>query len=79
MTKKKSVKRTVVKRETPHAVPLNHFPVQRTGLSRNKSDGIMAIMAAVLVILTAILDTKISAILAVILMVLFGIYKLFKR
>jgi hypothetical protein len=80
MAKKKSVKRNVVRKEIshiPHAAVPTH--VHRSGLSMNKSDGIMAIMAAVLVVLTAILDLKISAILAVVLMVLFGIYKLFKR
>ena len=80
MAKKKSVKRNVIRKEIPHvqhvAVPAH---VHRGSLSVNKSDGIMAIMAAVLVVLIGILNFEVSAIVATVLMVLFGIYKLFKR
>ena len=78
MAKRKSVKKRVVKKENPVQVVLTHPPM-KSGLNKDKSDGIMAIMAGVLVLLTAILDTKISAILAVVLMVLFAGYKLIKR
>lgn len=75
MATKKKVKKRIVKKEVvQHAVP-----VRRTGLTIDKSDGIMAIMAAILVILTAILDPKVSAILAIVLMILFGGWKLLKR
>jgi len=75
MAKRKTKKR-VVKKE----VRAVHTPVNSgTRLNKDKSDGIMAIMAAVLVILTAILDPQISATLAIILMILFGGYKLLKR
>ncbi len=76
---KKKLKRAVHK---PRIKDIKKIEMNRDipGLSRNKGDGIMAIMAAVLVILTSILNKEIAVILAVILMVLFAAYKLiFKK
>lgn len=75
MAKKKNVKNKVIKREVVNKIERSRV----AGLSGGKGDGIMALMAAVLVILTSILDPKVSAILAVILMILFAGYKLLKK
>lgn len=47
-------------------------------IPNDKADGMMALMSAVLVILISILNTKVSSITAVILMILFAAYKLLK-
>jgi hypothetical protein len=78
MAKKRVAKKVIAKRvEQPHIEHYVH--VKRNGLSMDKSEGLMALMAAVLVVLTYILDAKVSAILAVVLMVVFAGYKLLKR
>jgi hypothetical protein len=75
---KRKIKKRVVKKEAPeHAV--HSHPVQRTGLNVNKSDGIMAIMAAVLVTLIAVLNSTYAVIAAVLMIIIFAIYKLFIR
>jgi len=48
-------------------------------LPRDKAEGIMAVMSAVLVILSAMLNPMISVIISIVLMVLFAAYKLLKR
>ena len=78
MAKKKAVKKRVVKREAPvHIVHAHHL--QRSRLSVDKSDGIIAIMAAVLVTLIAILDPNYSVIAAVLMMIVYAAYKLIIR
>jgi len=74
MAKKKSVKNVKRGKQVNKALRS-----ERTGLSRGKADGIMALMAAVLVILTSILDAKVSAILAIILLIIFAGYKLLRK
>lgn len=71
MAKRKTKKR-VVKRE----VPVHTVAVRRSSLNMDKSDGIIAIMAAVLVTLIAILDKGYAVIAAVLMMIIFAVYKL---
>jgi len=78
MAKKKSVKKRAVKQAIPvHAI--HNLPVKKSRLNIDKSDGIIAIMAAVLVTLIAILDKNYSVIAAVLMMVVFAGYKLLVR
>jgi len=93
MAKKKSVKKRVVKREAPvqvvhtKRVVKREAPVQvvhtqsveRSRLNIDKSDGLIAIMAAVLVTLIAILDKTYSVIAAVLMMIVFAAYKLIMK
>lgn len=74
---KRKIKKRVVKREVP--VHVVHPPIQRRGLNVNKSDGIMAIMAAILVTLVAVLNPIYSVVAAILMMIVFAVYKLFKR
>ncbi len=75
MTKKKNIKQKIIKREFVHNIDASEI----RGLSKNKADGIMAIMAAVLVILTSMLDYKSAVIIAAILMILYAAYKLIRK
>lgn len=75
MAKKKTIKKRVVKREAPVHIVHTH-PVQRSRLNVDKSDGIIAIMAAVLVTLIAILDKGYSVVAAILMMIVFAVYKL---
>ena len=77
-TKKKVVKR-VVKRQAPVQMVRVH-PVERSRLNTDKSDGIIAIMAAVLITLISILNKDYAIIAAILMMIAFAAYKLiFKR
>ncbi len=75
MAKKQNVKKRAVKKKIVQSIEKG----QRAGLSRNKADGIMAIMAAVLVILTSLLDYKSAVIIAAILMIFYAAYKLIRK
>lgn len=72
---KKRVNKRVVKREAPVHIVHTHS-VQRSRLNVDKSDGIIAIMAAVLVTLIATLNPTYSVIAAVLMMIVFAVYKL---
>lgn len=56
-----------------------HVVNKRKGMDKDKAEGIMAIMSAVLVLLSAMLNPMVSVIISLILLVLFASYKLFKR
>jgi hypothetical protein len=77
MAKKKRTNKRGLKRgnSEPVHVVHNHQAV-RSRLNIDKSDGIIAIMAAVLVTLIAILDKTYSLIAAVLMMIVFAAYKL---
>ena len=72
---KKKVRRVVKKPEKIKKIEMSR-DIPR--ISKNKADGIMAIMAAVLVILISILNKEVALIIAAVLMVLFAAYKLLK-
>ncbi len=75
MAKKRNIKQKIVKKEFVHNIGKSEIK----GLSKNKADGIMAIMAAVLVILTSMLDYKTAVIIAAIMMILYAAYKLIRK
>ena len=65
-----------MKKVTPVHVVHHEHTMQRGRLNIDKSDGIIAIMAAVLVTLIAILNPSYSVITAVLMMIVFAAYKL---
>jgi hypothetical protein len=75
---KRAIKKRVVKKEVPvHAIHMHPAPAK--GLNVNKGDGIMAIMAAVLVTLIAVLNPIYAVVAADLMIIIFAIYKLFFR
>lgn len=70
-------KKVRIKREVQRKVEMKR---DMPKLSKDKAEGIMAIMAVVLIVLSAILDQKVSLTIAVVLMIMYAAYKLiFKK
>jgi hypothetical protein len=79
MAKKKVKRKSVENKREVVPIHTRKEITPKRRLSIDKSDGIIAIMAAILVTLIAVLNFKYSVIAAVFMMIIYAAYKLFKK